>query len=144
MITLLWYRRWQIGFCASILISTLLIVIHIINGNLLQPQRLANVHMILLIWFIWANLRYLLLIKVWCWRANSQRVSTTAQEALKWRLVHRRSLPSGSESLSARAGMRTRICRWSLWTTSCSLPRDFSISLPASLRERFSVTVPLI
>lgn len=40
--------------------------------------------------------------------------------------------------------MRTRIWRRSLWTTSCSFPLDFSISFPASCRERFSVTVPLI
>lgn len=36
-------------FCASTLISSLLIVICIINCNLLQPQRLTNVYMILLI-----------------------------------------------------------------------------------------------
>lgn len=52
--------------------------------------------------------------------------------------------PSLSESESSRGGMRTRICRRSLWTTSCSFPLDFSISFPASCRERFSVTVPLI
>lgn len=52
--------------------------------------------------------------------------------------------PSLSESESSRGGMRTRIWRRSLWTTSCSFPLDFSISFPASCRERFSVTVPLI
>lgn len=52
--------------------------------------------------------------------------------------------PSLSESESARGGMRTRIWRWSLWTTSCSFPLDLSMSFPASCRERFSVTVPLI
>lgn len=52
--------------------------------------------------------------------------------------------PSSSESLSTRGGTRTRIFCLSLCTTSFSFPRDFSISFPASLRERFSVTVPLI
>ena len=41
-------------------------------------------------------------------------------------------------------GTRISTCRLSLCTTSCSFPRDFSISLPASLSDRFSVTVPLI
>lgn len=52
--------------------------------------------------------------------------------------------PSSSESLSTMGGTRISTCRLSLCTTSCSFPRDFSISLPASLRDRFSVTVPLI
>lgn len=52
--------------------------------------------------------------------------------------------PSLSESESARGGIRTRIWWWSLWTTSCSFPLDLSMSFPASCRERFSVTVPLI
>lgn len=52
--------------------------------------------------------------------------------------------PSSSESLSTMGGIRIRTCRRSLCTTSCSRPRDFSISFPASLRDRFSVTVPLI
>lgn len=52
--------------------------------------------------------------------------------------------PSSSESLSTIGGIRTRIFFLSRCTTSCSFPRDFSISFPASLRDRFSVTVPLI
>jgi len=52
--------------------------------------------------------------------------------------------PSSSESLSAIGGTRIRTCCLSRCTISCSFPRDFSISFPASLSDRFSVAVPLI
>lgn len=57
--------------------------------------------------------------------------------------------PSLSEALaegmlSSRSGMFSRVALSSLWTTIFSLPFDLSISFLASIRERFSVTVPLI
>lgn len=57
--------------------------------------------------------------------------------------------PSLSEALaegmlSSRSGMLRRVARSSLWTTIFSLPFDLSISFLASIKERFSVTVPLI
>lgn len=53
-------------------------------------------------------------------------------------------LPSTSESLSLREGTLMRVCLLSLSTTSCSFPLDFSISFRASVKDMFSVTVPLI
>lgn len=58
-------------------------------------------------------------------------------------------LPSRSEALaegmlSSRSGMFSRVALSSLWTTIFSLPFDLSISFLASIKERFSVTVPLI
>lgn len=57
--------------------------------------------------------------------------------------------PSLSEALaegmlSSRSGMFSRVALSSLWTTIFSLPFDLSISFLASIKERFSVTVPLI
>lgn len=57
--------------------------------------------------------------------------------------------PSLSEALaeamlSSRSGMLSRVALSSLWTTIFSLPFDLSISFLASIKERFSVTVPLI
>lgn len=52
------------------------------------------------------------------------------------------ALPEGM--LSSRSGMFRRVALSSLWTTIFSLPFDLSISFLASIKERFSVTVPLI
>lgn len=57
--------------------------------------------------------------------------------------------PSLSEAfaegmLSSRSGMFSNVALSSLWTTIFSLPFDLSISFLASIKERFSVTVPLI
>lgn len=57
--------------------------------------------------------------------------------------------PSLSEALaegmlSSRSGMFSRVARSSRCTTIFSLPFDLSISFLASIKERFSVTVPLI
>lgn len=46
--------------------------------------------------------------------------------------------------LSSRSGMFSRVALSSLWTTIFSLPFDLSISFLASIKERFSVTVPFI
>lgn len=61
----------------------------------------------------------------------------------------RTASPSLSEALaegmlSSRSGMFSRVALSSRWTTIFSLPFDLSISFLASIKERFSVTVPLI
>lgn len=87
-------------------------------------------------------------------RRSPSAVANTPGQLLLWPLIYRIQhltplSPSLSEAfaegmLSSRSGMFSRVALSSLCTTIFSLPFDLSISFLASIKERFSVTVPLI
>lgn len=86
---------------------------------------------------------------VWTNKSHGWNKTLTSLVCFRWIQPLPSLSPSLSEALaegmlSSRSGMFSRVALSSLWTTIFSLPFDLSISFLASIKERFSVTVPLI